>query len=487
MLKHRSVQTIDMYTKLELYQRIVSLAGLGIWEHDLLTGAIYWNSIIREILEVNPDFQPAIDGLLAFYSAPEQLKSILERVRATGVSEFVETELRTAKGNLKNVKITVQSLITNGVCTKIFGTLEDITAQVNTRRKLKEHNSRFYQAFTHAPIGMALVSLTGGWIKVNHSLCVLLGYQEQEFLSLTFQQITHPEDLDRDLEYVDELINGHIDTYEMEKRYFHKKGNIIWALLKVSAVRNDQGEPLYFVSQIKDITEEKRHIQIIQDQNNRLINFAHIVSHNLRSHSGNIQVLTDLALQEEDQQEQKTLLTMLNQSASNLLATLSDLNEIVKIQEGSNDHIKEMNLRLEVLRVIDILSGFIKQSDARLTIDIAEDIVVHFNPAYLESVFMNLITNSIRYRDQERPLLIKITAEKTSFNTIIIFSDNGIGIDLELYGTKLFGMQKTFHGNGDARGVGLFLVKNQVEAMGGKIFAESVPGVGTTFTLQLSH
>ena len=120
-----------------------------------------------------------------------------------------------------------------------------------------ESQERFSKAFQYASIGMALVAPDGTWLKVNQSVCHLVGYSENELMQLTFQDITHPDDLDLDLGYVLKMLEGKIQTYKIEKRYFHKKGNIVWVLLSVSLVRSRDGAPLYFISQLEDITEWK--------------------------------------------------------------------------------------------------------------------------------------------------------------------------------------------------------------------------------------
>ncbi len=125
-------------------------------------------------------------------------------------------------------------------------------------KALEESEERFRSAFDYATVGMALVAPDGCWLKVNRSLCEIVGYSEDELLSTNFQSITHPDDLETDLEFVRQMLAGEIDTYQMEKRYLHKAGQVVWVLLSVSLVRDSQGRPLYFISQIQDITERKR-------------------------------------------------------------------------------------------------------------------------------------------------------------------------------------------------------------------------------------
>ncbi|WP_413164754.1 PAS domain S-box protein [Capilliphycus salinus ALCB114379] len=141
---------------------------------------------------------------------------------------------------------------------QIVGTATDINQRKQAEQKLQESEERFRRAFDDAAIGMTLVSLEGNFLKVNQSLCELTGYQQQELLSLTVQKITHPEDLEIDLNYAKQLVAGKIRTYKMEKRYFHKNGGIVWIQLNVSLVRNERQEPLYYIAQIQDINERKQ-------------------------------------------------------------------------------------------------------------------------------------------------------------------------------------------------------------------------------------
>jgi PAS domain S-box-containing protein len=135
---------------------------------------------------------------------------------------------------------------------------KDATERWRTDNALRESQARFGSAFRDAAIGMALVGTDGQWLQVNPALCELVGYTEQELLATTFQAITHPDDLDADLAFVRQMLSGEIRTYQMEKRYFHKQGQIVWILLSASLVRDPSGQPLYFIGQIQDITERKQ-------------------------------------------------------------------------------------------------------------------------------------------------------------------------------------------------------------------------------------
>lgn len=136
-------------------------------------------------------------------------------------------------------------------------TSRDVTERKHSERALREAEERFRSAFDFAAIGMAMVSEDGRFIRVNRSLCRILGYVEVELLGMTFQEITHPEDLEKDLRYTHQVLAGEIDHYQMEKRYIHADGHYVWALLSVSLARDSESDRPMFISQIQDITDRK--------------------------------------------------------------------------------------------------------------------------------------------------------------------------------------------------------------------------------------
>ncbi len=138
------------------------------------------------------------------------------------------------------------------------GVISDITEERRLEQALQQSEATFRSTFDHAAIGMARVALDGGWLDANTSLCRMFGYTKRELLETDFQHITHPDDLEEDLALVERVLSGLISSYTIEKRYFHKNGMVVWGELSVSVVRDDEGEPLFFLSQIQDITQKKQ-------------------------------------------------------------------------------------------------------------------------------------------------------------------------------------------------------------------------------------
>lgn len=373
----------------------------------------------------------------------------------------------------------------------VLSVLRDVTADNKDRFALKLLEQRFQGAFEHSGIGMAIVGPDGSWVRVNPRICEIVGYTEDELMRLTFQDITHPDDLENDLSLLNELAAGKRPSYQMEKRYFHKNGSLVHILLSVSAVRDDAGAVIHYVSQIIDITplkhaqaELERLLRVADSQNAWLKQFAHIVSHNLRSHSNGLSGL--LALLAEDVPELEDLRAgqLLKASCERLSETISDLTEVVRVHMDDGE-LQPVPLAEFVQRAADSLAGVLK--DSVIDIDVDPDIIVCGIRAFIDSLCLNMLTNAYKYKHRQRALHMQVRAKEQGDRVQLDFIDNGQGIPLERVGNRLFGLYQTFHEHPDSRGVGLFLVKSQVDAMGGSITVQSTSGEGTTFRVRLRN
>jgi PAS domain S-box-containing protein len=260
-----------------------------------------------------------------------------------------------------------------------------------------------------------------------------------------------------------------------------------WVQAHARPEMNEKGEIIWY-GYVKDITESREHqlalenmVQLTSDQNNRLLSFTQIVSHNIRSHASNITGLLGLMDISEDHDDRKAYVELLKESAGKLDETLHNLNEVLCIQRDLKLPRRTMNLRREINKVLNSLAFDIKQHFVFIQNDVSPQVSIRIVPAYLESILLNLTTNAIKYRATDRKPHIIYRAHKFEQHLEIEVQDNGRGLDLKKYGKSIFNMYKTFHGNEDAKGLGLFLVKNQIESMQGTISVFSEVGVGTTF------
>jgi len=366
------------------------------------------------------------------------------------------------------------------------------------RESLALSENKFHNAFEYSGIGMAIVSPEGKWIDINSHVSEMLGYSKEELLTKTFQDITHPDDLLTDLSLLKQLHNKEIEMYQMEKRYIHKEGFIVWALLTVSLIWNPDNTPNFHISQIIDITAIKKLMDEQQLKNQTLLHtssqlndeirqlrdFNGIVTHNLRGPIGSIVNLTDMIMTEDSEQEKQELVEMLSTSAIALNDTLGDLMQILEVRLNGSISGEQCSLQEVLETTLNMFTSEIIRSHVEVIsrFDVSE---VNFPKFYLESIFHNMISNSLKYQMPEVKPIIKISSSDANGRTQIIFEDNGIGIDLDRYGNDMFKFSKVFHSGYDSKGVGLFITKNQIETYGGTIAVESKPGKGSKFIVTI--
>jgi PAS domain S-box-containing protein len=299
----------------------------------------------------------------------------------------------------------------------------------------------------------------------------------------------HPDDL----EMVTKSINQSYHTlrdWELDFRVNLPSKGTRWVRGRAHPEKQHDSSVIWH-GYLSDITERKQKenelnetLHIVSDQNSRLLNFAHIVSHNLRNHAGSIQTLLSLHEVEESEEEKEELLGYLNTASMRLNETIKDLNKLIDSQAGAGKDIKLIDFNHYLNNVKEILTTEIKTCNVTFKESIPKDFKLEYNPVYLESILLNLISNAIKYRHPDRKPVIKISLSDKN-GIVLNLSDNGVGIDLDKYSSKLFGMYNTFHDNKDAKGIGLYITKNQVESLGGKIEVESEPNKGTAFRVML--
>ena len=264
-----------------------------------------------------------------------------------------------------------------------------------------------------------------------------------------------------------------------------------WVQVTGKPVYNDEQEIIGIRGVLQNIDDNKSNelnlqnsLDIIAAQNSRLFNFAHVVSHNLRSHSSNLSLVVQLLNEAKSAQDKLDLLANVEDISQNLDVAISRLNEMVAHQNLLTRERTTVSFKLSLDIVISSISSLINRESAKIISEFKALKEIQYIPEYLESILLNLITNAIRYKQTGRVPVIYIQTYSINDQNFMEISDNGIGIDLDQYGDKMFGMYKTFHRNPDAKGIGLFITKNQVETMGGPISVTSTVNIGTTFKIK---
>ncbi len=373
------------------------------------------------------------------------------------------------------------------------GFLSNITSRKKAEEELLRMSSENLHVFNNTLSLNAVASFEGRFIKLNPAWQKTLGWPLETLMSKPFTEFIHPDDLKRTWRAFELLKSGR-DVSGFESRYQCADGSYRWLLW---AAASDPVNEVAFTSAVditnrktgeEELLRQKSNMESMMDklraQNHQLDEFAHIISHNLRSPVGNIQALLSFLTPNSTIDDYRVIFEKLKNTSANLSETMNELMDTLRIKE--NVRITKSDLRFtDILdKVVQSLEGNLIQCSASVTFDFEEAPIILYPKTYLESIFQNLLSNAIKYRSPERHLEVHFSTRKVEGRIELRVRDNGLGIDMEKYGDKLFGMHKTFHEHQEARGVGLFLTKTQVETLGGEIFAESEVNVGTTFVIR---
>ncbi|MCH8487800.1 MAG: PAS domain-containing sensor histidine kinase [Candidatus Cyclonatronum sp.] len=306
-------------------------------------------------------------------------------------------------------------------------------------------------------------------------------------LSLTMERLSFADSKDGIYVLFESLKNEKKDRLTREIQIRTYKGRTKWvkctALAEYHKIRC-----VRFFCTVQDITQQKKTeqeqeqlITLTKRQNDQLKNFSGIVSHNLRSHTSNLKGLIDMIREDHPDFSKSEMFTYLGEVSENLSDTISNLEEIAKFTLDSNNELDRISLGKIVAKTITQVKILAEQAGIEIINLVPESVHVDGVPAYLDSIVLNFLTNAIKYRDTDKQSYVKLFSTVKGPYTVFNIEDNGLGIDLDRHGDKLFQLYKTFHRNNDSKGIGLFITRNQIESMGGHVEVKSVPGKGTTF------
>lgn len=342
----------------------------------------------------------------------------------------------------------------------------------------------------------AIVAITdqkGIILHANDNFCKISKYKREELIGQDHRIINsgyHPKEFIRDLWVT--IANGEIWRGEMKNRA--KDGTVYWVDTTIVPFLNEDKKPYRYVAIRADITQRKKveeellkYSSALEYQNQQLIDFCYIVSHNLRGPLLNISMLVEFIDKTANDNKKMEALTKIKPVIGQLMEVFDELVESIQVKQDTEIDSEHLDLEECAEKALIGFKTQIEKYKVRVEMDFSEASHIRFPSKYLDSILTNLISNAIKYRSKKRTPEIKIKGETLDDGIVLKVSDNGLGIDLNLHRDKIFKIRKTFHEHPDAKGFGLFMVKSQVEAMGGRIWVKSQPDKGSTFFVHLKN
>lgn len=375
-----------------------------------------------------------------------------------------------------------------------YGHVSDITELKDKEEKLRISEERFQFALDASTVGIWDWDMVANRVFYSSLSLKILELESADIFDdpERWDKIVHPEDLPKYYSDIHEHFDNKIPFYENYHRVMTSSGNYKWILDRGKVIKRDEnGKPLRVIGTHTDVSAQKekelelmKTMKLYSDQNSRLLNFSHIVSHNLNTQAGNIKSILDLIDADVSKKTVTEMLEYLRAVSNDLNETISNLTQIVKTQSNINIAVVPLKLFEYIEKTISTIKGYDKQLKVTIINNVPKYLTINFNPAYMESVLLNFTTNAIKYAhpDRDPAITFDFAIEPEGFKSLKI-TDNGLGIDLSTYGDLLFGMYKTFHKHEEARGIGLYITRNQIEAMKGTVEVESEVGVGTSFKI----
>jgi PAS domain S-box-containing protein len=428
----------------------------------------------KKVSEVIPGIQESNPELFELYG----------RVALTGQSERFETYV-------EPLGIWFSIRVYSPMPGYFVAMFDNITARKQADAALQESEDKFKYVFDHSNIGKSITSLSGE-IQLNQAFCEMLGYSQDETHKQVWQHITHPDDIEASQTFIAALLSGERDSGRFIKRYLHKNGSIVWADVSTSLRRDKAGQPLYFMTSVIDITERKQLEDLLVKQaerlrrsNTELEQFAYVASHDLQEPLRMVTSYVRL-LQQRYQGQLDTKADLFIgyavDGAARMKMLIEDLLAYSRVDRAPAPRAPtDCGRLLEQVRAN--LSSAITDTGATIVADPLPTLVA--DARQIGQLLQNLIGNAIKFHGADPPQ-IRISATRQDADWLFAVRDNGIGIDPQ-YAERVFEIFQRLHTRQEypGTGIGLAICKKIVDHHGGRIWVESVPGEGTTFSFTI--
>lgn len=490
------------------YRRLFESGKDGILILDEKTGFIIdVNPFLIDMLDYShEEFMGKQLWEIGLFSDVTESKKAFDELRKNKYIRYDDLPLKSKDGKIRNVEF-VSNVYNENNEKVIQCNIRDITDKIAVQMqlqqslkeyrglagKLQEESARLIEAQSLAVIGNWEVTINPVQLIWSGETYRIFDSAPESFIPTieNFFEFVHQDDRELVRQTMESRYASDT-TATLEHRIITTNGNLRYVAQRWNTIMGSDGRTVRIVGTCQDITERKKTemeteelVKQLQLKNNDLRQFAYIVSHNLRAHIAKIQGLSFLIIHDKEHADHTpALLQRMQDEVVSLDNVIIDLNVILSVQEEGSSSQEAVEFGAMLGEVRKVLSAEIAASRGRITADFSNCPAVTSVKSFCYSIMFNLCSNAIKYKDPERPLLVHLsTSCDIDFITLTI-TDNGRGIDLEKNKDKIFGLYRRFHGNSIAgRGIGLNLVKSQIESLGGSAAVTSEPGIGTTFKI----
>jgi len=484
----------ELVRKNELLSFAEQKALLGHWDLNAVTNEVFWSANLYYLFKQEQNSKLEFNTYIG-YVHPEDQAIVTEhfaKARENRRFDKIIHRILLKDGTIKWILLMVEVIVNEqDEITKLVGTCQDVTEQ-----QLQE--AKFKGLVDSAPSATFIIG-TGGIVQmINKEATKLFGYATQEIIGKPIEKLIPPRFNEKGAIQKDQfLTNMKAVTIDLGEDFYmiHKSGREIPVIATLGPLQTDEG--LIISMAVRDITSDKiaeakilksnKALEILTKeltaQNHQLADFTQITSHNLRAPVSNLNSLVDLYKLMEDEAERDELFKKFETVISHLTLTLNTLIEALTAKSHTSLERSNLSFSETLTKTKEIFTAEIERTQAIIKSDFSEVDVVWYHKIYLESFFQNLIGNALKYKSDNRIPEITVSSKITDGKVTLSFRDNGLGIDLDKHGHKIFGLNKVFHNHPEAKGIGLFMTKTQIEAMGGTITVTSQVNLGTTFTI----
>jgi PAS domain S-box-containing protein len=497
LIKRQKLVNDEIKESKERYDIVAKATSDTVWDWNITTNVFSWNKGIRNVFgyteeDVIKNSQWWFDRIHPEDSIRMSVKlySFLEQRLEKWQDEY---RFKCKDGTYKYVLDRGFLVVDEtNIAIRMIGAIQDISRQKEEEERLKLLETVITNAKDAILITDATILSESGpkVVFANQAYTEMSGYSYDEIVNKSMLDTLTMEK--ESLAY-EELICAlkMKQECEIETETFRKNKQEYWVKFIMVPVFNKENEHTHWISIKRDITDqktqEKEKEQLIAElthNNKDLRQFSYITSHNLRAPLSNLIGLLHLidGLEIEDD-ELRMIIDGFSKSTKLLNETVIDLGKVVIIRDNPSIEKNEINVLESIKNVLNQINILVEKNKPDIQLDINKNDIIFSHKVYLESILLNLLTNALKYRSEQRGLTIEIKLTRKANCTELVFGDNGIGIDLNKNKDKLFGLYQRFHNYPDSKGLGLYLVRSQIESMGGTISIDSEVDKGTRFTI----